>query len=423
MSPSLRAIRQATGKLTWGVADQAVSSLTNLAVAVLVARSLGTEGLGAFSIAFATYQVALNASRGLATDPLVVRYSGVDILSWRHAVARSTGMATTVGMLLGGCCGIAGLLLNDSTGAALLALGVSLPGLLLQDSWRFAFFAGARGGQAFANDLLWGLTLIPLLITLVASEPPAVHWFILAWGGSATLAAATGGIQAGVVPRLDQLRGWLRQHHDLAFRYLGENLSVSGAYQLRAYGIGAIDGLAAVGSLRAAELLLGPFNVLMMGTNMIAVPQAVQVARRSARTLRRFCVLFASVLAGAAIAWGTVLLLLLPEYLGMRLLGSSWTPASELLLPVTLSVASTGFSVGASAGLRALGAASRSLRAQLVASVTYVLGGVLGATVAGAVGAAWGTTVATTIGGAVWWWQLHRALRKLPSRAEPTYAA
>jgi hypothetical protein len=89
----LERIRQVAGKLSWGVADQAVSSLTNLAVAILVARSSGIEERGAF----ATYQVALNASRGLATDAFVVRYSGVEIPSWRRAVARSTGTAATVG--------------------------------------------------------------------------------------------------------------------------------------------------------------------------------------------------------------------------------------------------------------------------------------------------------------------------------------
>ena len=81
--------RQFARRLSWGVADQALSSLTNFAVAILVARSLGTEELGAFSIAFATYLIAVNASRGLATDPLVVRYSH----AWPRMSGPSTGHA------------------------------------------------------------------------------------------------------------------------------------------------------------------------------------------------------------------------------------------------------------------------------------------------------------------------------------------
>lgn len=38
---------------------------------------------GVFSLAWVTYGVVLNVSRGLATDPLVVRFSGVPGASWR----------------------------------------------------------------------------------------------------------------------------------------------------------------------------------------------------------------------------------------------------------------------------------------------------------------------------------------------------
>jgi hypothetical protein len=121
-------------------------------------------------------------------------------------------------------------------------------------------------------------------------------------------------------------------------RYLAENLSLSGASRLRLYGLGWIAGVVAVGSLRAAELLLGPLNVLIMGIGLMAVPEAARMVRRSVRRLGPFCLLLSSVQAGVAIIWGMALLLL-PEALGVRLLGLSWQPASKLLLPVTITVA------------------------------------------------------------------------------------
>ena len=66
----------AVRRIGWGLADQAVSSLTNFAVSIYVARTLGAEQFGAFSLAYVTYGFALNASRGLSTDPLMVRFSG-----------------------------------------------------------------------------------------------------------------------------------------------------------------------------------------------------------------------------------------------------------------------------------------------------------------------------------------------------------
>src|ERR1700693_3209091 len=74
-----RLARQASRRLSWGVADQAVSSITNFAVTLYVARTLGAAQLGAFSLSYVTYGFLLNASRGLATDPLLVRFSGTDL--------------------------------------------------------------------------------------------------------------------------------------------------------------------------------------------------------------------------------------------------------------------------------------------------------------------------------------------------------
>src|SRR5690349_13877198 len=73
-------------RLGWGVADQIVSSLTNFAVSIYVVRALGAVQFGAFGLAYVTYGVALNASRGLATDPLMVRFSGTGLPTWRRAV-------------------------------------------------------------------------------------------------------------------------------------------------------------------------------------------------------------------------------------------------------------------------------------------------------------------------------------------------
>ena len=43
----------ATRRAGWGVADQALSSLTNFGLAVVLARGLTAEGFGAASITFA----------------------------------------------------------------------------------------------------------------------------------------------------------------------------------------------------------------------------------------------------------------------------------------------------------------------------------------------------------------------------------
>jgi O-antigen/teichoic acid export membrane protein len=408
-TPAGSARRALVGRLSWGLADQAASSVTNFAVGIYVARSLGLAAFGVFSLAWVTYGVVLSVSRGLATDPLVVRFSGVPDASWRGAVARSSGTALGVGATIGAACVVAGPALGGSVGSAFACLGVMLPGLLLQDAWRYAFFAAGTGRKAFVNDVVWGVALVPAMV--VAARVGSVAAFVLAWGASAAVAAVYGCFQAGIRPRPTGARAWLREQRDLSYRYLVENVGVSGASQLRAYGLGAIVGVGAVGAVRGAELLLGPFLAVLMGLSLVTVAEAARVLRRAPHRLARFCLLLGGGQAAAALLWGTALLLM-PDRLGELVLGDVWSSAAELIVPATLGVAGAGLGTGAAAGLRALGAARRSLRSQLFASACYVIGGLGGAAVAGTVGSAWGVAAATVCGSAVWWLHLRSALRE-----------
>ncbi|MER5931799.1 hypothetical protein [Streptomyces sp. NPDC002054] len=401
--------RAMVGRLSWGLADQAVCSMTNFAVGLYVARSLGLTAFGVFSLAWLTYGVVLNVARGLSTDPLVVRFSGVPEASWRAAAARASGASLGVGAALGSVCLLIGLGLGGRVGAAFACLGVVLPALLLQDAWRYSFFAAGTGRKAFANDLLGGIALVPAM--LVAARVGSVAAFVLAWGATAAVAAAYGCLQSGILPRLAGAPGWLREQRDLGYRYLVENVSLSGASQLRAYGLGAIVGVGAVGAVRGAELLLGPFLALLMGLSLVTVAEAARVLRQAPDRLARFCFLLGGGQAAAALLWGAALLLV-PDRAGELVLGGVWQSASELIVPATLGVAGAGLGTGAAAGLRALTAARRSLRCQLFASACYVGGGLGGAAVAGTIGSAWGVAAATVCASAVWWLQLRSALRE-----------
>ncbi|MEV6669036.1 hypothetical protein, partial [Streptomyces sp. NPDC051162] len=294
--------RAMAGRLSWGLADQAASSLSNFVVGIYVARSLGLAAFGVFSLAWVTYGVVLSVSRGLATDPLVVRFSGVPDASWRGAVARSSGTALGVGAAIGAVCLVAGLALGGRVGPAFACLGVVLPGLLLQDAWRYSFFAAGTGRKAFVNDLVWGVALVPAMV--VAARAGSVAAFVLAWGASAAVAGAYGCLQSGIRPRPAGARDWLREHRDLGYRYLVENVCTSGASQLRAYGLGAIVGVSAVGVVRGAELLLGPFMAVLMGLSLVTVAEAARVLRRAPHRLGTFCLLLGGVQAVAALLWG-----------------------------------------------------------------------------------------------------------------------
>ena len=179
-------------RVGWGVADQALSSLTNFGLTVLVARQVDTGQLGGFSLAFGTYLITLGISRALCTEPLMVRYSASTRTQWREGAAMAAGASLGTGMIAGIACLIAGKVLGGSLGRTFAVLGLSLPGLLLQDSWRYAFVAAGNPLQAFVNDLVWAVVLFPSVLGFIAIGHSSVVWLTLAWGGAATVAAVIG---------------------------------------------------------------------------------------------------------------------------------------------------------------------------------------------------------------------------------------
>src|SRR5215467_1555460 len=409
---SMRPVRQIGRRLSWGVADQAVSSLTNFAVNIYIARYLGAVQYGAFSLAFVTYGFALQASRGLATDPLLVRFSATGGPAWRRAVANCTGTAAAVGLATGACVLIAAALLSGVTQMAFLALGLTLPGLLLQDSWRFTFFAQGRGSRAFLNDVAWAVALFPALILLRTTGHSDVFWFVFAWGATAAVGAAVGPLQARVAPRLSGVQEWLSRQRDLGPRYLVEGTATSAAGQLRNYGIGLLLGLAAVGYVQAASTLMGPYQVVLYGMGLVALPEAARILRNSPRHMKLFCLLLSVGLSLAALVWGIALLVALPRGLGDWLLGPIWRPTYPLVLPTTLFMMGGCASAGAGTYLHALGNARRSLRAGVAQSIAFVVCSLAGAAAGGAVGTMRGAAVGMWIGALVFWWQLRLALRE-----------
>ena len=142
---------------------------------------------------------------------------------------------------------------------------------------------------------------------------------------------------------------------------------------------------------------MGPFIVVLMGISQVAVPEASRVFHRDSGHLARFCFILGGVQAAAAIVWGAILLTVFPLGPGPALLKELWMPTAQLIPAITLTVAAASFITAATAGLRAMGVARRSLRAQLTGSVAYVVGGSVGAILGGAVGTSWGVTVAQTL--------------------------
>lgn len=408
-------------RVGWGIADQVVSSLTNYAVSIYLVHVLGAAQFGAFAISYVTYGFALNASRGLATDPLMVRFSGAEVSKWRRAVSDCTGTAIVVGLVTGICVMATTLLLRGTARGAFLALGLTLPVLLLQDSWRYSFFALGRGSQAFLNDTIWALALVPSLLLLKVTGHVSVFWAVLAWGASAGVAAAFGPFQARVIPSVYGAWWWMKRHADLGIRYLAEGTANSASLQIRGYGLGLMLGLAAVGYVQATSTLIGPMTILSLAFPLVLIPEGVRILRRGTAKLRLFCIAASVGLAGIGAAWGVVLWIGLPRGLGEAALGPIWRPTYPLVLPTMIGVLGANAKIGVGVGLHALGASKRSLNMVMFGAITWVVFSLAGAVKWGAAGALWGTSLAIWITLVPAWWSFHIALREHDSAASGRY--
>jgi O-antigen/teichoic acid export membrane protein len=395
------------GRAAWTLVDQAVSSLTNAALALVVAGNVGNADFGAFSIALFTFGFVIGVGRAMICDPFVIHYSDVDRRRRRRGAREASGAAATYGLVTGLVCVAVGLSVDGHAGAALVALGLSLPGLLVQDCWRYAFFAAGRPRDAAVNDTVWAVVQFTAIGTLLVTGHTSVFLLTLAWGWAALVAAVVGAFQAGVLPQLSATAGWFRATRDLNVRLGLDYIVNMGAVNLSIYLIGGIVGLIAVGSIRAAQVLLGPLQLLSFGLSAFALPLLSTIAA-AGRRLRRIAVGLSGGIMLVSVVWVTVLLLL-PRSIGEALLGESWAGAGAVLLPIGIVMIATGTTTGPRVGLKALRRADVLLRVTVVQAPFILALGVAGAVLDGARGAAVGYALADILGATLIWAAFLRA--------------
>jgi hypothetical protein len=281
---------------------------------------------------------------------------------------------------------------------------------MLQDTWRFSFFASRRASAAFLNDAIWTGLFVALFFGAEAFGNLSVPLIILAWGTAGLVASAVGCIQSGLIPRVSLTVQWLKDSRDLGPRLAIESLALTGTWQAAFFLLGGIIGLAGLGSVKAAYTLFGPLNVLFFGITMLGIPEAARLVASAPGRLIERTTTTAALLVTISMVW-TAVLLFLPPSVGRLFIGSLWPASSKLLMPMGLFMVGTGLQVGALVSLRGLGATRHSLGAALISSplTLAIIAG--GAAVYGVSGAAWGLAAGSFLFAALTWAAFDRARR------------
>lgn len=401
-SVSIGGLASTGRRLGWGVADQGLVSLINFEIGVAVARSVAPREFGVFALLFAAYLVASGLNRAFSCEPLAIRFSGSDVERWQEQASAAVGTALAFGVVAGLTFAIAALFLPPGAASAWWALALGLPGLLVQDCCRYAFFSSRRGGSAFAGDVIWAAGVTVAIVSLAWFGRGGLVAYVASWSGAGTVAAVFSSWWGGLRPRPWRAPSWFREHADLVWRYAFEFLAGGGAMQLAFYGVGATAGLAAVGALRAAQLVLGPLQVVLAGMGVVSLPEAARLTRDSRSSLRIAMSGLSGFFVAASAVW-LAAILCVPDEWGRGLLKSGWTSGRAVVVPMGLALAGIGAAHGAITGLRALAAARSSLKARLLATPLIICGGVGGALVGQEQGAAIGLAIASWVAVIPWW--------------------
>jgi O-antigen/teichoic acid export membrane protein len=386
------------------VSDQGISSLSNVVVTIFVARSLSAVGFGAFGVAIVAFMLVQGVSRALVGETLLSRYSSVDTETRGSLVPDMLAAAVAISAVGVAVVTVVAVAAGGEAGRALLALGIVLPLVTVQDTWRYIFIID-RPAAAVAVDAVW-LVAVCAVLSAAPSDAGAA-WFVTAWGATAGIGAIAGGfLGRGDLAMPHPLR-WLRSNRDMGSRFLGEYVTGQAVGQVVLVGVGAIAGLSVIGAVRAAQVFYGPINTVHQGIYLALVPEG---ARSTGEVhLRRLMFRATLLLAGVAGGW-MWLGLLLPDSWGTTLFGETWPEAGGLLFPIGLAMIAGSAATGAFAGVRALGDARESLRARLRTVGPQLVLPLVGAAVGAGHGYAFGFGLGHAASAVIWWAAFGNAL-------------
>jgi hypothetical protein len=284
----------------------------------------------------------------------------------------------------------------------LLAMGLFLPGLMLQDAWRFTFVAEGKPMRAFVNDAIWMLVQAVGFAIILETHTSSVPAFVIAWGAAATFAAVVGSWQANMRPAVSAVHRWFAATKGLSIRYAVESIAVRGSSQLVLLAIGVGLGFYSVGALRGAQFIYSPLNSLYVAALFALVPEGVRLVGRQRNLLGRLVSIVSAAAFGVTLLW-MIVVWAQPLSLGQGLLGATWLPAEPLTSIVGLQFLAIAASIGPQVGLRSLRAARGSLLCQVVDGVFAVAGALTGMALKGVGGAVVGLAIGSALGASVWW--------------------
>jgi len=387
----------------WGLADHALLSGANAAGLLVLARVLPTAEFGRFVIAYATLVLANSVQTALVTQPhnvLGAARRGEEYRSYTSSTAMSQlAFAGLVALLAAAAA--AALELAGARTAVVVALVPAALGWQLQEFVRRVLYTEGRVRAAFAND-----------VVSYGGQPAA---FVLLWRvDELTAATALYGLAAtsllGAGIGAFQLRGsfsrrWSRAAWRENWRFGkwlgGGAIAAAASVNLFFYGAAVFAGTAAAGTLKAAQLLLGPATVVVLFLGTVLPIRFAHALDRAGSAALRADASRAVMFTGPLVLVYSLCITVFADDALRLVYGGRYGDAGPVVALFALYTLVTYGTQVVAAALKAHRRTREIYRANMVTLGVSVTAGLLLVAALGATGAALGLIVAAAVGALV----------------------
>jgi succinoglycan biosynthesis transport protein ExoP len=392
------------------IVDQGASSVSNFALAILVAHYSDASAIGVFAILTTTYVIAQGVVRSLTSDCLLTRSETDDTVM---AVFERGGYlaALVVSVVLGLFVLVVSGFLSSEFTIPLVIFAVAFPFMALQDFSRFIGISRNDPAYAVRLDVAW-LVLFLLAYGVLRSEDlVSLPWLFGAWCGAGALVGLTTMRSHVVRHGRRLLAAWVESERGVGVRFAGQFMLVTSWSYFIVYLLVLVITLSAIGHFKLAQLSIGPITVMAAGLQAALISLGARRFQVNKHKATHFFLFAGLGTAFVTLLW-TALIYFAPVHIMTSLLGPSWPQARVLVPYVGLGFALSSFSGAATSGLRAVRAAKENLRLALIMVPFLFIPCMGGAVLWGARGAAIGLCVAYSVYSILGWILLVRVVRR-----------
>ena len=382
--------RNALGPASWGLASQALSSLTNFITTFEVAHQASASQFGAASLSLSFYSWTMTIVSCAVNLPLMVlfhkqradeRTNGLNSSGLGAALLLSVSFALLA-------CGIGILIPSGELKTYLIVLATFLPFLILHEWQRQWFFTVLRPVVPFFLDFAWLASMLLLDVVIYFSGHFQAIYIYLAWLISGSVISLIGLAIGRTVPQLRQGIEFLRNVRKISAKFIIDGVMSSSALLIIMAFISAMLGLGQAAGIRGALTVLSPLIILGSSIQSVVLPRFYRTYERSRhRYAELFWVYWITMIFVSAAYCAAILIM--PVSFGSFLLGASWKPTSDVLLPMCIFAMSRIVVNGPELQLKVPEPDRNLFLARTVDVVLLMAGGIIGATF-GLRGAAWG---------------------------------